>query len=516
MARGLRFLRTSPWGVAATVLVLYVTWIGVAHLDLHRRMTDFAFIGREFVTKATDSPAINADRRWATSRNGYDGQFFLDIARDPGRADAYMDNPSYRYGRIVYPLLARTLALGRQDAIPFMLVAINVLAVALGTFALAVVLRRHGRSPWYALVFGLYPGVLVAVERDLSEALAYALVACAVALFDRSRPRDLIASSLLFAIAMLTREPTAIFAFVCAGLLIARDRSLRRGFPFAAAVVLPYLLYRSIYLDARFGHAGVPSRVLPTPVPFGGIAHYYPWDSSAFRQVYSIVLPGALCLVLAIWALVRRRWDVGLWALAANALVYVVLSPQAVFEDIYGSSRITTGVVVAFVLAIPAVTDIRPSFRWWSLLFVVAWMAPWWTLYEAGWFPYGRQLGPSPKSDLSVSIQTPLAAAAPEQEVDFTVWATNSSPDHGYADVVLTIKLPPGLRLIGPPYYERGSGCRGDTTLTCDLDDLSPNMGTPVRFGVRLTEVANQTVTVLLSAKGLSTPRRTSFTVLQR
>ena len=124
-----------------------------------------------------------------------------------------MDNPSYRYGRIVYPLLARTLALGRQDAIPFMLVAINVLAVALGTFALAVVLRATGAPPG-TRVFGLYPGVLVAVERDLSEALAYALVACAVALFDRSRPRDLIASSLLFAVAMLTREPTAIFAFV--------------------------------------------------------------------------------------------------------------------------------------------------------------------------------------------------------------------------------------------------------------------------------------------------------------
>ena len=48
-----------------------------------------------------------------------------------------------------------------------------MLAVALGTFALATLLRRHGRAAWYALIFALYPGVYVAVLRDLSEALAY-------------------------------------------------------------------------------------------------------------------------------------------------------------------------------------------------------------------------------------------------------------------------------------------------------------------------------------------------------
>ena len=85
------------------------------------------------------------------------------MAQDPIRAKSYIDDPAYRYGRIVYPLLARALAFGQQGAIPFVLVAINVFAVALGTFALATLLRRHGRSPWYALIFALYPGIYVAV-----------------------------------------------------------------------------------------------------------------------------------------------------------------------------------------------------------------------------------------------------------------------------------------------------------------------------------------------------------------
>src|SRR5262249_17488741 len=152
------------------------------------------------------SPAIDADRSHATSPAGYDGQYFLYVAQDPIRAKAYVDDPPYRYGRIVYPFLARALALGRQSAIPLALVPVHDLAVVLGTFALATLLRRHGRSPWYALIFAVYPGVYVAVQRDLSEALAYALTACAVALFDRARPSDLAASAALFAVAILTRE----------------------------------------------------------------------------------------------------------------------------------------------------------------------------------------------------------------------------------------------------------------------------------------------------------------------
>ena len=52
---------------------------------------------------------------------GYDGQFIYYIARDPApeRVAGYLDVPAYRYQRILLPLLARLLALGRIDWIPW-------------------------------------------------------------------------------------------------------------------------------------------------------------------------------------------------------------------------------------------------------------------------------------------------------------------------------------------------------------------------------------------------------------
>jgi hypothetical protein len=248
-------------------------------------------------------------------------------------------------------------------------------------------------------------------------------------------------------------------------------------------------------------------------VPLRGIAHYYPFDSGMRWQVFAIVLPGLLLLGLSVWALVRRRWEIGLWALATNALAYVVLAPAPTFEDIYGSSRITIGVVAAFVIAIPPFTDLRPSFRWWGWLVVLPWMAAWWLIYDSAWFPYGRHIGPGLSPTLAIAIQGSAASASPGQEVDFTVWSSDNDPSKGFGDVVLRLDLSPGLRLAGPPYYERGSGCTGTQSITCALDSLGPGMGTPVRFAVRFGNVSNpQTLVTTLSAAGAAT-KHASFKI---
>ena len=443
MVRARLVVRSSPLAVAGCVFVIYAGWVAYAHFGLHHRMSDFAFIGTTFSHQSSVSPAINADRSHATSPAGYDGQYFLYLAQDPIRAKAYIDDPAYRYGRIVYPLLARALAFGQQDAIPFVLVAINVLAVALGTFALATLLCRHGRSPWYALIFALYPGIYVAVLRDLSEALAYALAACAVALFDRARPGDLVAERGAFR----GRDPDARDHRRLRARLrrtVGRSRpqcpsrpALRGGSRLALR-----LLPRGAAAGLVRRNPGYP----PVVADIGAVPRhrpYYPWNSDALREVYSIVLPGVLCLALSAWALLRRRWDIGLWALAANALLFVILLPAPPYEDIYASSRVTTGVVMGFVIAIPALTQLRPSFRWLGAVIVLAWMAPWWVLYRASWFPYGRQPGESrPTQYLGVSIQGSTTTALPGQEVDFTIWSTNADPVHGYGTDVLASPRP--------------------------------------------------------------------------
>jgi len=66
----------------------------------------------------------------------------------------------------------------------------------------------------------------------------------------------------------------------------------------------------------------------------------------------------------------------------------------------------------------------------------------------------------------------------------------NQTADH----LVLTVRLPPGMRLVGPPFYERGSGCTGTSTIVCDLDFLAGQSSTLIRFSVQVTQPGAQTM----------------------
>jgi hypothetical protein len=123
-------------------------------------------------------------------------------------------------------------------------------------------------------------------------------------------------------------------------------------------------------------------------------------------------------------------------------------------------------------------------------------------------YPYGAAL-----PDLSTSIRASSAFAIPGDEVDFVVTVENSSPRTGYAQVDVTIELAPGMRLLGRPAFERGAGCEGTRTLTCRMGDLSPGTSTPVRLGVIVSRLGDQTLTTSLSADGVFRTRGDSFTV---
>ena len=379
--------RSSPALVAVTALVLYAVWVGWAH-HIGHDWRDWAFIGRHFVTASETSPPIVGDAPHATNRLGYDGQFFLYIARDPSGAVPYLDNASYRYGRIVYPLAARGLALGRQTAIPLALLVVNLLAVAIGTWAVAAWLRRARFPEWFALLYAAFPGVFLGVWRDLSEPLAYALTAVALLAFDAERPRRIALSAALFAVAILTREGAAVFMLVWAAALAVQGRRLRSAL-FAMGSLVPYLMYRFAFLDLWLGSAGVPSQVRPTPVPFGGIGHYFPWGGVELQRVYAVLLPGIFCVTLASIALVRGARAPAVWALLANALIFVVFLSAKAYEDYISAGRISTGVVLAFLLSLPALARVFPTTRAWMWLPTIAWFAPWYVLlplaFDARW-----------------------------------------------------------------------------------------------------------------------------------
>ena len=387
-----RLLRAA-WLVPVPVLLLYGIWIFASYGPGHDPR-DAILIGRHFVTESHASSAIKLDPTYSypAGESGYDGEFVYFIALDPVNARYYVDVPSYRYTRIVYPLLARALALGRPSLIPWTLLLINWLAIGGGTLAAAWWLKRRGQPPWFALAYGFYPGLLVALQRDTTEALAYGLVALGIFLWDYAGRRRIIWSALVFALAALTRETTIVFPVLYGvGLLLTsphpafphRGRgnvgTREEGFGtrvdgavLIGAAVVPLLIYKA-FLVVWLGTRGDPGLLLER-VPFLGLIaarHSTYW----LQEIWIILIPGLICSIAAIVALSRRVRPVEAWIVLVNVALFVVLLSRTSYIDIYSSSRVATGVPLAAVFALPAISAIVGT-RLWFWLSGAVWLSP--------------------------------------------------------------------------------------------------------------------------------------------
>jgi hypothetical protein len=383
----------SPWTPALVVLLGYGWWLLVAFRSGHDAR-DFIVIGRQFVRQGHSSAVIKLDPHYhyLPGSTGYDGQFAYFIALDPVHARDYLDTqspgsagPDYRYTRILYPMLARALALGQPDAIPYTLIVINWLAVAFGTLAVAAWLRRKRISPWFSLVYGLYPGIFVALQRDLNEALAYALVALAIYLYDLRSERAVLAAAFSFALASLTRETTLVFPLVYAiaawstqkrsqwSRTTHADRD-RTWLEFVALSFGPFILWK-VFLLYWLGSIGRTGGVYPQPVPFGGLLSYWPWGSDGVEQAVAVVLPAMVCLCLCIWAIKQRRFRTELWALLLNVLLFVVFLNAKSYAEYFASGRVAAGVVLAALFCLPLFDTLSRRSRWWIWLCALLWFS---------------------------------------------------------------------------------------------------------------------------------------------
>jgi hypothetical protein len=360
--------RLAPFLVAVTVIGAYAVWI--VWTAAHQPIIELARVGTMFQGRAAGSPAIDALDPEVSGGVGYDGQFFLYIASDPLNADGYLDEPAYRYSRIVYPLLARAAAAGQQDAIPWALLLLNVIALGAGTFAVALLLKGRGLSPWYALLFGLYPGLYVAVSHDLAEPIAYAFAAAGLLAFER---RHVGTAAFTFAVAGLTRETTLLFPATLALWLVVRRRT--RDAAILAAAVVPYLGLRvGLWIWLGAGNDAQAQEL--SVIPFGGLLSHPLSDRLTTEQVLAVVAPSLAVLGLAIAARVGWR-DVS--ALAANVLVLVVLLPAPSYADYTASGRIASGVVLAGVLCFPALARRNLLAQAWIV--AALWLMPWYAQF---------------------------------------------------------------------------------------------------------------------------------------
>lgn len=100
--------------------------------------------------------------------------------------------------------------------------------------------------------------------------------------------------------------------------------------------------------------------------------------------------------------------------------------------------------------------------------------------------------------DLSVALATTPTPPATGAPVDVTLTVANEGSAGTGTGVVVQVDLPAGATLLGPPAYERGSGCRGTAPLVCSLDFLPNGMATRIRFS--FTAPAGGTLVAAVSA----------------
>ncbi len=235
--------------IPTVLLVIFSFYAAVVTLYAGRfgfHPSGFACIGDQFAfSDLPPASVVIADSE------GYDGQFFLYAARNPlirqqrwGR----MDVPAYRYGRILYPWLAALLALGNTEWIPLLLIIVNLAAVLMGSFFVARMLARGGKSPWYACVYGLLSGFILCVLRDLAAPVAMGFLVGGIYFFSHRKPCP---GAVFFAAALLAKEVVIVVPLIyLLFALLDRRRDPGRLGALAASFV-PFLLWIG-YVFFRF------------------------------------------------------------------------------------------------------------------------------------------------------------------------------------------------------------------------------------------------------------------------
>ncbi len=304
------------------------------------------------VTIGTDYSPEDAIHSY--SEEGYDGQFVYYIARDPEKAASLIDVPAYRYQRILLPVMGRMLAVGNNDVLPWALLVVNLVALAIGTKIVEDILRTKNLSRWYAVGYGLTLGTFGAARLILPEPLAYGLALGGIWAMQRER---WLWGALLFALAVLAKETTLIIAGVY-GLQLLYQRNYRTLLAYSGVILIPFGIWQMM-LYANFGTFGIGSGgALATSfeiIPFMGVWRILlegGWQ--IFAVMMMILLP--FVLVPTLWGLWRgwqdyrnKRWTTNTLLLTAHALVMLFV-PFSTYREPLGILRFIVGLQIAVIL----------------------------------------------------------------------------------------------------------------------------------------------------------------------
>ncbi len=101
--------------------------------------------------------------------------------------------------------------------------------------------------------------------------------------------------------------------------------------------------------------------------------------------------------------------------------------------------------------------------------------------------------------DVEVTLAASSTSPAPNQIVEVRVTVFNKDAVVGATGLTATLTLPADATLLGPPAFDRGSGCSGARTLVCYLDYLPGRATTVLRFSINVGGAGEKTIGAALT-----------------
>ncbi len=274
---------------------------------------------------------------------GYDGQFYYRLALDPANLHKTafgitMDAP-YRFMRIGYSALAWLVSLGQHAAVPYVLVAINVAALAALACLGGLLAQQAGRHALWGLLLAGYFGLMDSLSRDLTEPLG---ALCLIAGILAYRKRHPLLAAAAFSYGVLTRETVLV---VPAALGIVRIIQIARRRDRPGADDLAWLVPAAVFagweavVKAATGvfpilSDGGKNAGQPFSAVFSSVAHNFAHPNTPVSGA-----PGAVII-----------WDIEFAVLMLFALAALV-SLRAATIPVYERAAFVLYVVVIFCLA---------------------------------------------------------------------------------------------------------------------------------------------------------------------
>jgi hypothetical protein len=280
---------------------------------------------------------------------GFDGQYYRVVAHDPFRTRDYLkflERPVMRYRRILIPMMAYALALGRQQYIDAGFLAAILIFLGLGVYWLGRYAALFGRSPKWGWAFLLAPATLAGLERAaIDMALTALTIGFALYLRENSRYRLL----LVLVLAGLCRE-TGLCLIAACGAASLLEKNWERLALSCASVVPALAWYGFVSLRTPPDHSSNLMRIPLTDLVDSLLHHNVSYIKTGGPIVqatyYGAVFAMLLAFAMTLW-LVYHGWRSaeGLAALAFT-MTGLLLQPAGLWVQAYHFGRVLAPVLV--------------------------------------------------------------------------------------------------------------------------------------------------------------------------